>query len=158
MTMKPVLAIATVALLAVSCSDDSSPHPDPDPMPTGEPTADELVDFTGLALPDDVQDLEIERSRNESGGLVYTATFSTSAKGADLFCELGDNFSSYDLSSPPDGEGWLAEEFPEETVDGYTECTGANLERDAVNRRAFISYPDEDSADVLLEAEHLNTR
>lgn len=141
-----------------SCSGTGDEYPEPEPMPSGEPTAEELVEFTALSLPDDLENLNIERSRNETGGLVYIATFSTSPQGAEMFCELGENFSAYRSPDPPEDPKWITQDFPEDTVDGYTTCTGSNLQEDSVARRALITFPDEDSAEVILEAERLNTR
>ncbi|MFW5419781.1 hypothetical protein J0910_24485 [Nocardiopsis sp. CNT-189] len=151
-------SIAAAAMLATSCSLSGSDHPEPEPEPSGAPTVEELPDFAGLSLPDDLDDLEIERSRNDSGGLVYIATFSTSAEGAELFCESGENFSSYRGFAPPEDPKWITREFPENTVDGYTVCSGANLRQENVVRRVLITFPDDESAEVLLEAERFNTR
>ena len=59
------MAAAAPAILA-SCSGTGDEYPEPEPMPSGEPTAEELVEFTALSLPDDLENLNIERSRNET--------------------------------------------------------------------------------------------
>lgn len=141
--------VAAVGVLA-SCSpgDASQEESSPEPAVTMTQSPEELKKGfevqSGLVIPSDAENLEIEGKYLEGERPYYELRFEATRGGAEVFC-TAENLGTYrDEGGPTDEEYELFSVREDaEDIALIVECTGGHPSKGNVNREALVVFPEE---------------
>ncbi|TQN31119.1 hypothetical protein FHX37_1009 [Haloactinospora alba] len=137
-----------------SCSPGDAPVGEESPEPA-ETMTDPPEEFregfetqSGLTLPSDAENPEIEGTRLEGERPYYELRFATTRGGAEVFC-TADNLGTYRGGGGPTDEEYELFSVREdvEDIEMIVECTGAHPSDGRVDREALVVLPEEGLAD-----------
>ncbi|MDA2811079.1 hypothetical protein O4J56_10565 [Nocardiopsis sp. RSe5-2] len=147
-------AVAGVTALALSgCSESmewepgggDGPAPSPSPI---DADTDELQaafeEQSGLVVPDNASDMEIEAQMLEGDRPEYTLRFVTTRGGAEVVCDA-DNFGVYAAQEAPGDEEREVFDYQEsdEEIGDAVRCEGSNPKQPRVQRLVSVVFPED---------------
>ncbi|GAA2003137.1 hypothetical protein GCM10009799_32830 [Nocardiopsis rhodophaea] len=146
---KAIFSIGATAVLISGCiggtgsNGDSDSTPEPSPFPTeSAKLLSDFEDLSGLIIPSNASDLEIEPKYLEGGRPRYKLRFLTTRGGAEVIC-TGENIGVYDSDGPPDEEQHDLFDIREadETIAETVECRGSHPTNGRVQRTVVVLFP-----------------
>lgn len=141
------LAVAAAVLAGCAASgtmEDGRRQPSP-PLPTSTAELREgFEEQSGLRIPPDATEMEIEAELLEDHRPYYQLRFVTTRGGAEVVC-TADNFSVYALEQPPSDR--LKEVFPvreqDSEIAAHAECEGSHPTKGRVRRGVLVLFPED---------------
>ncbi|MBB4930533.1 hypothetical protein F4561_001353 [Lipingzhangella halophila] len=145
------VAALSAAMVVSGCSplqpDGQEPSSPPPPSPIPGDTAelqDGFEELSGLVLPSNTSDLEIEGKYLSDDRPYYELRFETTRGGAEVIC-TADNFGTYVSSGPPDEEQHELFDIQEDdgTIAETVKCQGSNPDNGRVQRQVAVLFPED---------------